>query len=170
MSTNNECIDLSLQSRWRVFRSQDHASGSRIDPWNLELRGPGGSAVYPAGGSDLAAFSPRRGLWSRLETIGHVTQRGDFELTIRFSADRLEEVATLLRCFRRRTLSPERRTEAAEHLRRLREGDQAPGDLAPEGAGAPGIDDLAEDEVCTVPEESDRRKVEKLESREEGRG
>ena len=105
MTANGSCFDLTRQSLWRVFYSEDHIPGSRVDPRNLELRGPGGSAIYPADGTELCAYSPRRGLWSRLETFGRVVQRGDFELTIRFPADRLADVAALLKCYRKKALS-----------------------------------------------------------------
>ncbi|MGK2858190.1 MAG: hypothetical protein ACSLFQ_13390 [Thermoanaerobaculia bacterium] len=136
MDARDECFDLAGQTSWRTFYAEDHVPGARVDPWNLELRGPGGSAIYPAGASELAAYCKRRVLRSQLEALGRVTQRGDFELTIRFPADRLADVAGLLRCYRRRVLSPERKARAVETLRRARERAESLEDPAPRRATA----------------------------------
>jgi hypothetical protein len=95
------CYDLDQQKRWRVFMSEDHEPGHHRDPWNKELHGRLGrtATIYPHGGDQMCAYVDYTGRRKALEAMGTVIQDGDTEVVVLFPVSRLDEVATLLRCY-----------------------------------------------------------------------
>lgn len=67
--------------------------------------------IYPAGGSDLLAFTQSRNTWRALLELGpdvRPHQVGDKEKVCRFPFTLLNEVAAIMRPRRRRRLDPDR--------------------------------------------------------------
>jgi hypothetical protein len=75
--------------------------------------------VYVHGPATLGAWTGRRMVVSRLAAVPgvRVRQRGDSEITVVFPADRLDEVAAILKARRRRRLSPEHKAVAVANLK-----------------------------------------------------
>lgn len=119
-TATSECVDLRDFGRtYRVFTSEDHVEGSLRDPWNLELRGIHGK-VWPYGGDLLLAYTHGHKVRYRLAPLGVVQNWGDEEAVVRFTPDRLPEVAEVLRLRKRRVMSPAARAAAAERMRLAR--------------------------------------------------
>lgn len=117
-----EPIDLKSRfgDRFRVFASEDHEPGMHRDPWNYELRGPGGAKVWPYSATHLCAYVSGAIRRNRLLRLGEPFQVGDHECVIRFEPDGLELVAGYLKLYRRRTLTGARRERAIARLARMR--------------------------------------------------
>ncbi len=118
------CINLKERFGTTFRITRDEACDNRADPWYYQIPGRMGT-IYPYGGDTLAVevdYHPF--LFARLVRLGFtkVHQDGDHEKTLLFPADKIEEVATIVRSKRRRRLNPERRQEAIERLARFRIG------------------------------------------------
>lgn len=111
-----KCLDLrTALPGWRVAPSPDHERGSRIDPWNLEIRGRYGW-IRPHGGELLQAYTDRAGVRRRLRELGVLHQEGSDETVILIRVDDTGPVLELLQCYRRRIVTPEERERLAALL------------------------------------------------------
>lgn len=85
--------------------------------WRMEIRGRNG-LVHPFGGELLCAVSRGARIGAKLRALPCVlAARGDEETVVRFHVDHAEAVFAIIKPFRRRHLTPEQRTRAAERLR-----------------------------------------------------
>lgn len=134
-------IDLKAEfgSRYRItldesFQASDRTRADKL--WCARIPCKFGH-IYVHSENTLGGYTNRRNMRSRLEAIEGVKvhQRGDTELVVLFSPDRLDAVCELLHARKRRRLSPERREAAVARLaatqfRRTSEQDSsAPCDL-----------------------------------------
>jgi len=119
------CVNLrSLAGRaFKVERDPayraEYGPGARTrDPWLDVIRGRFGE-ISPDGGDRLAVMTDSPSRINKLAaltfTVEHV--RSDQEALFTFPADRLAEIARLIRARSRRRLSAEQRAENAERLK-----------------------------------------------------
>lgn len=107
--------------RFRIFTSEDYPGSGPVDPYDMELRGPGGAKVWPFGPTLLCAYVQGRIRKGRLLELGKPFQVGDDEAVIRFKPECFEPIAKYLGLYVRRHLGEERRAAAVETLRKARE-------------------------------------------------
>lgn len=90
--------------------------------WCMEIRGKYG-AIYPHGADGtLAVRVESARVARRFASLAlRVAQRGDDEVVFVFTPALIDQVAALIRARRRRQVSPERRAQLAENLKRARE-------------------------------------------------
>lgn len=108
--------------RYRVVDdgTDDRDRAERV--WCMEIRGKYG-AIYPHGADGTLAVRVESARVARRFTslALKVAQRGDDEVVFVFTADLIDKVGALIRARRRRQVSPERRAQLAEGLKRARE-------------------------------------------------
>lgn len=97
-----------LRAMFPTYRwawTEDHEPGGRFDPYHVEITGRYGSVYLhrTTGGVTLQAYTDRRGVMSRLESLPGVLvwQRGSDEMTVTFRPEYAPAVFDLLRCHRK---------------------------------------------------------------------
>ena len=128
------CIDLKdlFGDRYQVvyeesYEAERGRSARGHEPWLLMIPCKFGH-IYPQGGELLAASTDHRGpVANRLVNLPcvRVLQDGDDGVNVVFHVDDLVEVAKVMSARRRRKLSPEKRNEQTERLRKYRFGGAA---------------------------------------------
>lgn len=120
------CIDLKelCGSRWRVKVDKESQEG-RADKWLYQIPCQRG-LIYPYGGKMLGVqIDGHSGIAKRAQALGfQMIQDGDREKTFLVPADRIDEVAELIRPYRKRTMTPEQRAAAADRLAQFRAGSE----------------------------------------------
>ncbi len=136
-----ECINLKdlFGDRYKVTFEESHAAehgsdGWTPDPWLMVIRCRRGE-ICPWGGDMLAACTNSRQMANKIAGLpfAEMLQDGDDGGNVGFPVDHFEAVAKIMRPHRRPQLSPERRAELAEAMRRINETPRKNGpQIAPE--------------------------------------
>ena len=104
------------------YYAQHGPNAHRVDPAYQIIRCRGGHHIFPWGGDTLAVSldkAPR--LSKRLQAIGcRVQQSGDDGDTLVFDVGLFDQVAAIVKPYRRPRLTPERRAAMADRMRKVR--------------------------------------------------
>jgi len=118
----NKCINLKKKygDRFRIAYDESRPT-NRDQPWYQIIRCRGGHEIFPHGDNDFSVSldnAPR--LSKRLQAIGcRLHQSGNDGDTLLFNVELFDQVADIVKPYRKKRLSPEHKAALADRMRAI---------------------------------------------------